>query len=44
MNTNLLEITNAVDRMKKLVLMIEAAADAYYVDDAPIMSFNSLWH
>ena len=38
MNTNLLETTNAVDRMKKLILMISDAAEAYYVDDAPIMS------
>lgn len=42
MNTNLLETTNAVDRMKKLILMISDAAEAYYVDDTPIISFNSL--
>ena len=38
MNTNLLDTTNAVDRMKKLILMISDAAEAYYVDDCPTMS------
>lgn len=41
MNTNLLETTNAVDRMKKLILMISDAAEAYYVDDSPICSDKS---
>lgn len=41
MNTNLLETTNAVDRMKKLILMISDAAEAYYVNDAPICSDKS---
>lgn len=35
---NLLEITNAVDRMKKLIMMITDAADSYYQYDESIMS------
>lgn len=35
---NLLETTNAVDRMKKLILMISDAAEAYYVDDRPTLT------
>ena len=38
---SLLETTNAVDRMKKLILMISDAAEAYYVDDEPICSDKS---
>lgn len=38
MNTNLLETTNAVDRMKKLIFMISDAAEAYYVDDNPYLT------
>ena len=35
---NLLDTTNAVDRMKKLILMISDAAEAYYVDDCPTLT------
>lgn len=35
---NLLDTTNAVDRMKKLILMISDAAEAYYVDDRPTLT------
>lgn len=38
MENKLLNTLTAVDRMKKLVMMIEAAADAYYNLDAPFMS------
>lgn len=38
MENKLLNTLTAVDRMKKLILMIETAATAYYVDDNPYLT------